>query len=166
MDLSNVMIGSNTSLTELIKQAVGERKLDASIAVGSICADPTVKQRNRHEQQLQELGDLGVPAIFLTRGTKEVGVDETLRATIVDWVITHSDQSGTCRLVLMTGDGNESETGSFATIVKFAAKSKWHVQIWSWSRKLSSNFLDIAKEWPHQLSIQYLDNILNKCCSL
>jgi hypothetical protein len=65
-------------------------------------------------------------------------------------------------LVLVTGDGNaNSGQTSFPIVVETALKRDWKVEIWSWERSLSGKFLEIQRQFPAQMSINYLDPYRN-----
>jgi len=63
-------------------------------------------------------------------------------------------------LVLASGDGmkgkSENST-SFPGCATMALEKGWTVEVYSWKHSLSTEWLKLAKKYPDQLTIHYLD---------
>lgn len=81
----------------------------------------------------------------------EQGVDEIIHLKIANALLDYDPPQ---TLVLVTGDGNDSEFGtSFLQQASRALKRGWHVVIWSWKDQLSGKFQRLGG----QIQIRHLD---------
>ncbi len=84
----------------------------------------------------------------------EQAVDELLQLKMLE---TALDYRPGC-LVLATGDGKPSETGSsFIAQVQRALKIGWTVDVWSWSLQLSPRFRGLQEESANFAQVHLLD---------
>ena len=61
-------------------------------------------------------------------------------------------------LVLVTGDGSESQaSSSFTRLATAAATRGWQVHVWSWEQSLSGKFKDLKQRYSDNISILFLD---------
>ncbi|CAG8488937.1 9175_t:CDS:2 [Ambispora gerdemannii] len=89
---------------------------------------------------------------------KEQCVDELLHLKILESLL---DYSAPTTLVLASGDGKDSEyfQGGFHKCVVRALERGWKVEVISWQRQLSHNFLDkkFLKKWDGRYYVIFLD---------
>lgn len=85
----------------------------------------------------------------------EQGVDEVIHLKIGNTLLDE-DIPGT--LVILTGDGADTEQGSsFTKQVDRAAKRGWKVEIWSWRVQLSPRLRDMRIKHPDNVAVHFLD---------
>lgn len=85
----------------------------------------------------------------------EQGVDEIVHLKIAGVLL---DFDGPQTLVLVTGDGNESDFGtSFLQQVKRALKLGWHVHVWSWAEQQSGKYARLSEETDGVLVVHQFD---------
>ncbi|KAG9301748.1 hypothetical protein G9A89_003294 [Geosiphon pyriformis] len=89
---------------------------------------------------------------------KEQCVDELLHLKILESLL---DYSAPATLVLASGDGKDAEyfQGGFHKCVVMALNRGWKVEVISWQRQLSSNFLNkkFLKMWKDRYHVIFLD---------
>lgn len=89
----------------------------------------------------------------------EQAVDEVLHAKIAGVLLDYDPPQ---RLVLVTGDGNNSDYGtSFLQQVNRAMKRGWDVDIVSWDNQLSRRFRDVAARSGGKVNIIKLEDVYN-----
>jgi hypothetical protein len=85
----------------------------------------------------------------------EQAVDEVMHAKIAGVLLDYEPPQ---TLVLATGDGAEGKFGtSFLQQVQRALKRGWCVDVYSWKRLLSHNFLRLAKRQPDKIKVIELE---------
>jgi hypothetical protein len=85
----------------------------------------------------------------------EQGVDEMLHLKIANAILDHNPPA---TLVLVTGDGSESDFGTgFPLQARRALKQGWDVEVYSWKCQLSGAFRRLAIEHPGKVKIVELD---------
>ncbi|MFQ1650271.1 NYN domain-containing protein [Aeromonas veronii] len=85
----------------------------------------------------------------------EQGVDEIAHLKIANVLLDYDPPQ---TLILVTGDGNNSEFGtSFTKQAERALKRGWDVNIWSWKSQLSGKFAKLSSISPGKLTIRELD---------
>ena len=85
----------------------------------------------------------------------EQSVDETLHLKIANSLLDHVTPQ---TLVIASGDGSETETGtSFPGQAERALRCGWLVEVWSWRDQLSSRYIGLAHNHPGRVSVQTLD---------
>jgi hypothetical protein len=86
----------------------------------------------------------------------EQGVDEIAHLKIANVLLDHEPPQ---TLVLVTGDGNDSDFGtSFTKQAERALKRGWNVHVWSWADQLSGKFSRLSAADPGNLTINELDS--------
>ncbi len=84
----------------------------------------------------------------------EQSVDELLQLKMLEAIMDHSPTT----LVLVTGDGKPSPTGSsFLDQITRAMARGWAVDVWSWGMQLSGAFSRLAAESGNFLQVKLLD---------
>lgn len=85
----------------------------------------------------------------------EQGVDEIVHLKIANVLL---DFEAPQALILVTGDGNESDFGtSFLQQVKRALKRGWVVHVWSWAGQQSGKYARLAEETDGVLVVHQFD---------
>lgn len=85
----------------------------------------------------------------------EQGVDELVHLKIANALLDFDPPQ---TLVLVTGDGHDSEFGtSFREQVERALRRGWQVQLWSWREQLSRRFRTLVERGGGQMTIHELD---------
>lgn len=85
----------------------------------------------------------------------EQAVDEMLILQIANVLLDFEPPQ---TLVLVTGDGKETEFGSsFSRQVERALKRGWEVEVWSWKEQISSRFARARSPTGRQAKICHLD---------
>ena len=86
----------------------------------------------------------------------EQGVDEIAHLKIANVLLDHEPPQ---TLVLVTGDGNDSDFGtSFTKQAERALKRGWDVHVWSWADQLSGKFARLSSIGSGNLVVNQLDN--------
>ncbi|MBI4314549.1 MAG: NYN domain-containing protein [Chloroflexi bacterium] len=86
----------------------------------------------------------------------EQGVDEVMHLKIANVLLDYEPPQ---KLIICTGDGNESDFGtSFLQQAKRALKRGWHVDVWSWKDQLSGKFDRLRGTGSGTLTVNELDN--------
>lgn len=89
----------------------------------------------------------------------EQGVDEIAHLKIANVLL---DYEAPQTLVLVTGDGNDSDFGtSFTKQAERALKRGWQVHVWSWKDQLSGKFERLSDIAPGKLKVRKLDTFYN-----
>lgn len=91
----------------------------------------------------------------------EQGVDEVLHLKIAEALLDHDGHT----LVMLTGDGNESDFGTaFAKQAERALKRGWDVEVWSWKEQLSGTFRRMRPPGGShgKITVNELDPFYNK----
>ncbi|CAG8567487.1 12120_t:CDS:2 [Ambispora leptoticha] len=125
--------------------------------------DPTINEdsvsNTFHKQELQQ--PQKPPRMAAAKSNemeKEQCVDELLHLKILESLL---DYSAPTTLVLASGDGKDSEyfQGGFHKCVVRALERGWKVEVISWQRQLSHNFLDkkFLKKWEGRYYVVFLD---------
>ncbi|MDP8237956.1 MAG: NYN domain-containing protein [Candidatus Hatepunaea meridiana] len=88
---------------------------------------------------------------------REQAVDEMLHLSIADTIL---ERTGPETIILLSGDGNESNTGtSFPQHLRYALKRNWKVEVYSWSLPLNyRKFNQLRDEFPDLVEIIELDS--------
>lgn len=85
----------------------------------------------------------------------EQGVDEIAHLKIANVLLDYDPPQ---TLVLITGDGNDSDFGtSFTKQAERAMRRGWNVVVWSWQSQLSGRFSRLAEEHPTLMKVQTFD---------
>ena len=85
----------------------------------------------------------------------EQGVDEMLHLKIANAILDHSPPA---ILVLVTGDGSESDFGTgFPRQAQRALRQGWDVEVYSWKCQLSGAFRRLAADHPGKVKVVELD---------
>jgi hypothetical protein len=62
------------------------------------------------------------------------------------------------QLVLCTGDGREGgPLNNFVKLASFACAMGWSVEVWSWTKQLSAEFLKLEDKFPALVKIKFLE---------
>jgi hypothetical protein len=85
----------------------------------------------------------------------EQGVDEIAHLKIANVLLDFDPPQV---LVLVTGDGNNSDFGtSFTQQAERAIKRGWNVEVWSWKEQLSGKLKRLAESNPQRMKVIYFD---------
>ncbi|NCB43712.1 MAG: NYN domain-containing protein [Clostridia bacterium] len=85
----------------------------------------------------------------------EQGVDEIAHLKIANVLLDYEPPQ---TLVLVTGDGNDSEFGtSFTKQAERALKRGWNVHVWSWEDQLSGKFARLSSFKTGKITVNLLD---------
>lgn len=85
----------------------------------------------------------------------EQGVDEIAHLKIANVLL---DYDAPQTLVLITGDGNDSDFGtSFTKQAERAVRRGWNVVVWSWQSQLSGKFGRLAEAHPALMKVRTFD---------
>ena len=85
----------------------------------------------------------------------EQGVDEIVHLKIANALL---DYEAPQALILVTGDGNDSDFGtSFLQQVRRALKLGWEVHVWSWAAQQSGKYARLAEETTGVLVVHQFD---------
>lgn len=91
---------------------------------------------------------------------REQSVDEALHLKIANVLLDYDPPQ---TLVLMTGDGKQSEFGtSFYDQAERALKRKWEVELWAWRATISSRYNDLIASYQNRFRIKELDAYYNQ----
>ncbi len=98
-------------------------------------------------------------------GKGEQFVDQALQSHMCDYIFNIDSNNNT--IVLVSGDGNSKDKMlSFPKVLKIAVeKYNFDVEIWSFSRSLSSTFNKLKNNFPTKVTIKFLDSHLKTLCS-
>ncbi|WP_369958377.1 NYN domain-containing protein [Pseudomonas benzenivorans] len=85
----------------------------------------------------------------------EQGVDEIAHLKIANALLDHEPPQ---TLVLVTGDGNNSDFGtSFTQQAQRALRQGWNVVVWSWKDQLSGKFSRLAEKSAGKMQVNIFD---------
>lgn len=86
----------------------------------------------------------------------EQGVDEIIHLAMANAVL---DYEGEQTLVLVSGDGRESNFGtSFVDQVERALKKNWGAEVWAWSPTMTGRYASLKAQYGEKLQLKSLDD--------
>ena len=61
-------------------------------------------------------------------------------------------------MVLLSGDGNKNYgKATFPVCLELALANGWQVEVWAWEFTCSCVYRELARKWPAQVSLRWLD---------
>ena len=140
----------------LIEKSSGDEEIGVRVLAGSVPPD--------NEELWGHAESCGYTTDLLQRVESDDGrmveqsVDETLHLKIANTILDHAPQDAPQTLVIASGDGKDTPTGtSFPGQAERALKHGWSVEIWSWSVSLSNRFHVLAEAHPEKMVVEVLD---------